>query len=213
MHHTHSNSSRPATAALILVLASLALAACGGSSSTTATTTTNASAATTKTGLPGIAGKVHVPGTGRFLALRECLKKNGITLPQRKPGQATPGAGGLLGGPVLPKGVTRAKYLEVLKKCGGGFGRGRFGGGARNRLNTPEARKALQKFAACMHENGIEVGEPNTSGKGSIFSSKVDTKTALFAAAEHKCQSDLRGAFGGSPGAQTGAAPPSGSGG
>ncbi|HSZ14291.1 MAG TPA: hypothetical protein VK790_09680 [Solirubrobacteraceae bacterium] len=210
MHHTHSNSSRPATAALILVLASLALAACGGGSSTT---TTNASATTSKTGLPGIAGKAHVPGTGRFLALRECLKKNGITLPQRKPGQATPGAGGLLGGPVLPKGVTRAKYQEVVSKCGGGFERGRFGGSARNRLDRPQARKALQKFAACMRANGIDVGEPNTSGRGPIFSAKADTKTTQFAGAEHKCQSDLRGAFGGRPGAQAGAAPPSGSGG
>jgi hypothetical protein len=167
--------------------------------------------------------------------LRECLKKNGISLPGRTPGKR-PGAGtgGLLGGgagPALPKGVSRAQYESILKKCGGGSA-GRFGAG-RARFNSPEAKKALVKFAACMRANGIKVGEPNTSGKGAIFDTKgIDTASTQFTTAERKCQSYLQAAFGGRPGtggpgtapgaagsapggtsAAPGAAPPAGAGG
>ncbi len=149
-------------------------------------------------------------------------------------GQTTgAGAGGLLGGdtgPVLPKGVTRTQYEAILKKCGSGFAAGRFGAG-RDRFNSPEAKKALVKFAACMRENGVKIGEPNTSGKGAIFDTKgINTTSPQFAAAERKCQSYLHTAFGGRPGgganaapgagtgaappgAETGAAPPAGAGG
>jgi len=193
-----------AVAVVLLALASVLLAACGGSSkSSSSTTSASATATTPTTSVPG-----KLPGAanqGRFLALRECLKKNGITLPQRKPGQG-PGVGGPGSGPTLPAGVSRAQYEAILKQCGGGFARGRGNlGKLGSRLDTPEAKKALSKFAACMRENGIKIGEPNTSGKGSIFNTKgISTTTAAFATAETKCRSDLRGAFGGSPGAGAG---------
>jgi hypothetical protein len=191
-------------AVLLLALASVLLAACGGTSkSSSSTTSASVAAATTpKTSAPG---KPTGADPGRFLALRECLKKNGITLPQRKPGQG-PGAGGSGAGPTLPAGVSRAQYEAILKKCGGGFARGRGNlGRVGARLSTPEAKKALSKFAACMHENGIKIGEPNTSGKGAIFNTKgINTTTAAFASAETKCRSNLRGAFSASPGAGAG---------
>jgi hypothetical protein len=192
-----------AVAVVLLALASVLLAACGGSSNSSSSTTSTSAAATTPT--TSVPGKPGAADPGRFLALRECLKKNGITLPQRKPGQG-PGAGGFGSGPTLPAGVSRAQYEAILKKCGGGFARGRGNLGKLGaRLDTPEAKKALSKFAACMRENGIKIGEPNTSGKGSIFNTKgISTNTAAFAAAETKCRSDLRGAFGGSPGAGAG---------
>ncbi len=200
MPHIHSNSSRPAIAALILVLASLALAACGGSSGSTSsstTATTSASATTPTTG--------GAPGArdGRFSAIRECLQKNGITLPARKPGQG-PGAGGFLGGggPTLPKGVTKAQYEAALKKCGGSFfkgGRGGFRGGG---FNTAAGKQALAKFSACMSEHGVKIPAPNTSGNGPIFNTKgIDTASAKFREAEAKCRADLLGAFRARPGA------------
>ena len=210
MHHINSRSSRPAIAAIAVALASLALAACGGSSSTS-TTTTAASAGSTAT--TPATGKRSFPGAARFAALRECLKKNGISLPRRTPGKRpAPGVGGLLGGgasPVLPKGVSRTKYEAVLEKCGGGFAPGRFRAG-RSRFRDPEAKKALAKFAACMRENGIKLAEPNTSGKGPIFDTKgIDTASAKFTAAEQKCRVDLQSALGARPGAGAGATPPS----
>jgi len=199
----------PMAAAILLpVLAGILLAACGGSSkSSTTTASTSASTATSTTGkAPGFAN--------RFAAVRECLKKEGITLPTRKPGQR-PGGGGFPGGgggPALPAGVSKAKYEAALKKCGGNFagGRGGLAGGA-SRFSTPEGKKALAKFAACLRENGVKVGEPNTSGKGPVFNTTgINTKSAQFATAETKCRGDLRGAFGATPGAGGSGAPPAG---
>jgi hypothetical protein len=222
MPHTHANRRKPATAALALVallLASLGLAACGSSSSSSS----NAAATTSATGTTGTGAKG--PDAGRFAAVRECLQKEGVTLPKRTPGQKRPpgGAGGFLGGgaggtagPQLPKGVTRAKYEAALKKCGAGqFGRGGSGGA---RFDNPTFKAALAKFATCMRQNGVDVPAPNTSGNGPVFDTKgIDTSSSQFRAAEAKCQSDLTGAFrrgpgaGGAPGtdgAPAGAAPP-----
>ena len=66
------------------------------------------------------------PNAGRFAAMRECLQKNGITLPKRTPGQR-PVRRRLSRRrrwqrrrrPQLPKGVTRAQYEAAVKKCGG----------------------------------------------------------------------------------------------
>jgi hypothetical protein len=219
MPQSHVNRRKPATVALALVallLVSLGLAACGSSSSSSSSTTATTSAST-GTGAKG-------PNAGRFTAVRECLQKEGITLPKRTPGQKRPpgGAGGFLGGggaggtagPQLPKGVTRAKYEAALKKCGGGSGH--F---TRTRFDSPTFKAALAKFATCMRQNGVNVPAPNTSGSGPVFDTKgIDTSSAQFKAAEAKCQSDLSGAFkrgtgaGGAPGtngAPAGAAPPS----
>jgi hypothetical protein len=224
MSHLNSNRRKPAASAaavLVILLACLGLAACGsssGSSSSTAST----SASTTTTGAAGAKG----PNSGRFAAMRECLQKNGITLPQRTPGQRRPpgGAGGFLGGgsggtggPSLPKGVTRAQYEAALKKCGGGNFAGRGRGGAR--FKSPAFQAALAKFATCLRENGVNVPAPNTSGNGPVFDTKgIDTSSAKFKAAEAKCQSDLRAAFrrgggaggGSASGGGPGGAPPAG---
>jgi hypothetical protein len=123
-------------------------------------------------------------------------------LPRRTPGtRPRGGTGGFLGGGAaraLPKGVTRAQYEAAIKKCGGGAG-GFAGGGPR--FNSAAGKQALAKFATCMHENGVNVPAPNTSGKGPIFNTKgLNTGSASFKAAETKCASDLRGAFGARPG-------------
>ena len=173
------------------MLASLVLAACGGSSSSSPRPTASASAstATPSTGASAQARGRH----GRFAALRECLQKNGITLPKRTPGKRpTPGgraaSSAAAAAGSYPKGVTRAQYEAALKKCGGSAARLRRAGGAR-RFSSPAAKKALAKFATCMRENGVNVPAPNTSGKGPIFNTKgLDTNSAKFKAAEPKCQ-------------------------
>jgi hypothetical protein len=220
MSHDHNSRRKPTVSAAIvmfgLLLACLGLAACGGSSSTTSTST-NASA-TTPRGATG-AGATG-PREARFKALRECLQKNGITLPQRPSGQrgGPPGGpsgprgflGGGAGGPQLPSGVSRAQFQAAITKCGGGAFAGRG-----SRLKSPAYLAALTKFATCMREHGVNVPTPNTSGNGPIFSTKgIDTASAQFRAAELKCRSDLagglrRGSGGGAAGA-AGAPPPSG---
>ncbi len=218
------NPTRAATAIVaILLLGCLGLAACGGSSTTSSTTTaaaaasatgpatTSSGAGTSSTGAPPASGATG-SGFGRFKAIRECLQKNGITLPQRTPGtRPTPGAGGFLGGagPALPKGVSRAQYEAALKKCGG-----RSLGGGVARLKSPVYQKAIANFATCMRENGVNVPQPNTSGKGPIFNIKgLNTASAQFKAAETKCSVQLQGAFrsrpgGGPPGGPAGTGGP-----
>ncbi|HEX4116615.1 MAG TPA: hypothetical protein VHY18_12160 [Solirubrobacteraceae bacterium] len=150
--------------------------------------------------------------------MRECLQKNGITLPKRTPG-SRPGAGGGFpgagagGGPQLPSGVTRAQYEAALKKCGGGNGHFFSRGGASGRLNNPVFKAALTKYGNCLRQNGINLPPANTSGNGPIFNTKgIDTSSSQFKAASTKCRSTLLGAFrrpAGAPGAA--GAPPAGS--
>jgi hypothetical protein len=199
---------RSATRLILLaisVAACLGLVACGGSGGTSSSTTASTSSS---------AGQ---PAAGRFAALRACLQKSGITLPQRTPGQRPRGgsdgpsgsgrSGGLLGGgsgapkggPKLPAGVTSAQYQAALKKCGGGSGFAR--GGAGGRLNSGAFRQALTKLSTCMRQSGIDLPTPNTSGKGPVFNTKgLDTSSSKFKTAYAKCQSTLRGSFQRQPG-------------
>jgi hypothetical protein len=201
-------SSKPRTALcalLALVMASLVLAACGSSSSSPTASSAASTAKTSTGGAPGAPAGAR----GRFTAVRECLQKDGITLPQiqRKAGQR-PGGGFLGGGagPTLPKGVSRAQYEAAIKKCGG-FGAGRFRG-AGGGVSSPTFRAALVKFAACLRENGVKVPAPNTSGSGPIFNTKgIDTKSTQFKTAETKCSTLLRKGFRAAPGSTPGAPP------
>lgn len=179
-----------ALAVILVMFASLTVTACGGSSTASSSKSTTASKTTTqsRTG--------NAPGTpgGRFAALRKCLQKNGITLPKLTPGK--PQAPGTQRS-FLPKGVTRAQYEAAIKKCGGPA----FFAGGRSRFDTPAFKKALAKFATCMHENGVAIPRANTSGHGPIFNSKgLDIGSAKFKAAEARCKSDLSGALRGTPG-------------
>ncbi len=204
MSHSHNARRKPTARATIvmfgLLLACLGLAACGESSSTTST---SANASTTVPRGATSGGAAGARGS-RFKALRECLQKNGVTLPQPPSGQRGRPAGGpsgprgflgggSAGGPQLPSGVSRAQLQAAVKKCGGGAGA--FGGrGAR--LRNPAYLAALTKFAACMRENGVNVPAPNTSGNGPIFNTKgLNTASTQFQAAERKCRSDLNAAF------------------
>lgn len=190
---------RAASAALVAVVLALLLAACGGASSKT--TGTRSVRAPAGTAVPG-----RAPGAfGALLEkLRGCVQRNGIQLPA---GESGAGLAALLrGGPqhALPKGVTRAEYEGVLKKCGGlpllrGGTRG-FG-----RVQSPKVQEGLRNFAACMRAEGIKVGTPNTSGNGPILDTQgLDRNSAKFRAASRHCASKLQFAFRRAPGAPGG---------
>jgi hypothetical protein len=175
--------------AVIVLLACLTLAACGSSASTSSSST----AASTTSTKAGTATGNRAAFAGRFKAVRECLQKNGVTLPKRTPGQgAGGGAGGPLGGPggTPPPGVSKSTYEAAVKKCGApGGGSGGAGGS-----NSPAFKQGVAKFASCMRENGVNLPTPNTSGTGPVFNTKgLNTTSATFKAAQAKCASLLRG--------------------
>jgi hypothetical protein len=194
MNRTFTQGRRlGAASAPLLVLASLLLASCGSSShKTTATTKTSTSPDSVHVG----SLKIHVS------SFSECLKKNGITQPIDKAGTSGDGSTG-----ALPKGVSKSRYEQVLKKCGVSFS----ASGAIPRVsalrhvNRGAIESQLKKFAACMRENGVSFPEPRTSGHSPTFDTKaVDTSSKAFRAAESKCIADLRGAHHTTPPAATG---------
>src|SRR5690348_12723959 len=221
MPRTYRNPrARLTAAALLVLLATLGLAACGGSSKGAATAT-NASATDGKRG-----GQL----AARASALRECLKKSGITLPERKVGQGGPGARGP--GPYggqPPAGAPYGQPPSGAPSGRGPFGAGagggpqlpkgvtraqfeaaikKCGGGAFRRggrgFDTAQARQRFARFAECMRKNGVDLPAPNASGKGPIF----NTNSAAFKAAAAKCMKELRpSGRGAAPGAGAGAPP------
>jgi hypothetical protein len=214
---------RPATLAVVLVLASLAVAACGESSATstptdtasanatTATTspaTTATSPATTATtptktgtsptttsGAPGPtatnpsttpqssgSGKATSPGTtARINAVRACLAGYGIKFPKTA-APAKPGS--LFGNP--PPGVSVSRYQAALRACIGNL---------LPTIKEIQSRyiQALKNYTACMREHGINLPEPNTSGRGPLIDTKgVNTHSSQFQAANQTCRTKLR---------------------
>lgn len=186
MTRPNPNAFGSTAVVLAVLLACLGLAACGSSSTATSKTTTTATSA-------NAGGQAS---TGRFGALRECLQKQGITLPERPSGAGQPPGGGVPGaaprpGLQLPKGVSKAQFEAALKKCGSGR---RLGPGI---LNGSARVQALTKFAACMRTYGVNLPPPNLSGNGPVFSiGGLNTASAQFRTARAKCLSLLSGVFG-----------------
>ena len=172
----------------------LVLAGCGGSSSPSSA----ASATTTPTTTKG-------SSSAQQSAFRECLSKQGVTLPaglgnggpggNGAPPEGGPPTGDTPGGPPgsLPAGGGE-KFQKAMQACGnlapaGGFG----GGGNRN----PEALKA---YTSCLSDHGVTV-PTSTSGStpgrpgGELGALRSDPK---FAAANKVCR-PLLPSFGSTP--------------
>jgi hypothetical protein len=166
------------------MVAALALSACGSSSKSGGST----SAGTAATAAARATGGADQSITSRFSALSECLRKQGITLPQRRSGTT----GGFFGGGhfELPSGVTPAQLAAAMKKCGAPS---LASSGGQPSLANPAFRTNLTRFAACMRESGVPLPAPNTSGSGSIFNTaRLDTSSPHFRAAFAKCHGILR---------------------
>jgi hypothetical protein len=165
--------------------------ASGGASTGTSSTGTSSTGATTTPG-GSTTGTTHASRAARIAAVHTCLTKKGITL----------GSGGIRGAH-LPKGMTRAQLLEAFESCGRGLGGNRFGkGGFKHGVDSARYRAVLARFAACLRQNGIKIGEPNTSGNGPTFDTKgINTGSPQFKAAVTSCRSTLQGALTAHPGA------------
>jgi hypothetical protein len=190
MRHIHINSGKRVTALALLALASVVLAACGSSSNSSSTSakTSAKTSATTSASATTPTNGTAAPNPGRFNAVRECLEKDGVTLPNRK---------------ARSGGASRSKLEAALKKCGFPLLRG-----GRHLFRSLAGTKAYEKFAACMRGQGVKLPAPNTSGKGPIFDTKgLDTTSPSFKSADAKCRPALLGAFHARPGGAPGAPP------
>src|ERR1035437_133913 len=204
---TYQPTSRHRTRPVLALLglgACLMLAACGSSSGSGGSTNSANSKSATPSSTAGGAG------ANRSTALRECLQKQGITLPSapaggnpQSSGSAPPAGGGFK----LPKGERAAQLQAALKKGGGG----NFPAGGAAQFRGAGSSKTFAKFTACMRENGVDLPAANTSGKGPVFDTKgINTSSTAFKRAESKCRSDLGPAAGGGGPSSGGGPPPSG---
>jgi hypothetical protein len=206
---TSRHRTRPVIALGVLG-ACLTLAACGSSSGGSGSTN-SASSKSAKT-----SSNARGAASTKSTALRECLQKQGVTLPS-SPAGGNPQSSGSApptgtvgqrpgGGIKLPKGESAAQLQAALKKCGGG----NFPAGGTARFSGAGSSKTLAKFSACMRENGVNLPAANTSGKGPVFDTKgINTSSTAFKSAESKCRSNLGAAAGGG-GPSGGGAPPAG---
>ena len=191
---------------------SLLVAACGGSGSGAA----SASGSTTST----VAG-----GAAAQTAFRDCLKKQGVTLPagfgDRGPGSRPGGGSGPAGGPPggfaggsgapggrfggFAGGAGGQKFQKAFQACRGTLPAGGFRGG---RGGDPQA---LQAYLSCLRDHGVNVPAftrpstppaggsgpvgPNGRGQSALRAVRNDPK---FAAANKTCRPLLPTFAGGS---------------
>jgi hypothetical protein len=120
-----------------------------------------------------------------------------VTLPALRPGTGSgaPGDGtgnGTNGTSTTPRRgffggrgfATNPKTRAALQACGARFG---FGGG---RFRGTLARANITKYVTCVRQHGYNLPNPNFSGNGSVFPSKIRTNPK-FQAASRACQSLL----------------------
>jgi hypothetical protein len=176
---TRTSAPLRAAAVLALVLASLLLAACGSSgkssSGTTSSSANGGSGATSSTAQSTTATQPE--------RLRACLKKLGIEVPD-----SVSTISDLLAH--APKGVSRAQLVSAVQNCGG------IGPGLATtppRTSAAAYRQAFVNFVSCMRRQGVNLPDPNTSGKGPVIDTKgVDTSSPKYTAAAAKCAPILR---------------------
>ncbi|WCB92936.1 hypothetical protein DSM104299_01636 [Baekduia alba] len=171
--------SRLATplSALAVAGASLALVACGSSDSSSSSTTGDGSAS---------AGQQGGTRDADFQKFQQCLKDNGVTLPDRRNGQGglpsassatpptttdgTPPQGGFPGGGGGAPGgaANNPKFQKAMQACakyrpqgagpgaGPGGGRGGYGGGG-NGTRPRMDIKAYTPYLTCLEDRGLDV--------------------------------------------------------
>jgi hypothetical protein len=226
------NLIRRGSFALGAVIAALTIAACGSSSSSSSSASSSSSGtAAASTGGAG-SRRGFFGDPAQRAKLTACLKQHGVTLPTRPPvpqGSGAPGSSGSSsgsgttpGGAPPGSGSGRPRFFGG----GGGSGRGFFGGGGggfagnpkvraalkacganfrtRGRFNPAARKAAINKFITCVRQHGYNLPNPNFSGHGAVFPSKIQSDPK-FQAASKACASLLRPP--GGPG--NGAPPPS----
>jgi hypothetical protein len=188
---------RTAGTLLTCGLACLAVAACGSSSTSSSSSGSSSAAA----------------GSASRAKLVACLKQHGVTLPARPAGgsrrpqgsgtgttgaQRRPpgifGAGRGSGGGFSGRFSSNPKLAAAFKACGGATG---FSG---RRFSAAARKTQIDKFVTCVAQHGYKLPQPNLTGNGPVFPTKIESN-AKFRSAARPCQSLLAPRGGSAPSA------------
>ena len=140
-----SSWHRPRMLSVACGLAALTFfgAACGGRSGDEKSEGTGSKGSTSRDG---------VATTDQQLKFAQCMRKNGVDMPDPKPGQASTAVS--IGG----KGVSPEKIEKAMKACQN------VAGIPETKPLSPEQQDKLVKFTACMREHGVDMPDPDFSG-------------------------------------------------
>lgn len=155
------------------LLAALAIAGCADADD-------DPSVATAGEG--GDAGTAELTDEQQVQAFVECLRDQGLDVPDPEPGT---GVGGIL----HDSGIPREELLPALQACQ----HLAPDGGVVNHLQDPAVQDQLREFAQCMREHGVDVPDPDPNGgfpfgEGVIHPDDPEVQAALEACEEHLTQ-------------------------
>jgi hypothetical protein len=173
---------------LALALVALVLAGCGGGSSSSSSESSTTPGSDSQSS--GSGGKA---GFDISEEQRSCLKEKGVELPEFNGGEPPEGFEPPPGGEA-PEGGLQGNS-KAFGECGvetPEFKGGPGGEGGAPNMNSAAFKKQVEKYVACVKENGYELAEPNFSGEGPIFE-KAESESASFKEASASCQSLLGG--------------------
>lgn len=172
---------RQLTGAVLLL--ALALSGCGGSDDDSGADGV-ATAGGTAGADPSVAASADVPDADRQLKFAQCMRENGVEMPDPEPG----GRPNLRFGPDTDPGKVEA----AMQKCRTFLPNG----GQRLRLD-PEQVERMRAMAACMRQNGVpDFPDPDADGRIRMDRAVVDRDDPKVRAAFEKCREFAPG-FGG----------------
>lgn len=164
--HINSSSVRRVAAALLAIgLSALALGACGGAADSAA------------------AGDTAAERDAARLKLTQCLRDNGVDLPDNR-GQ---GAGGGAG-TTRPSAADREKVREAMNGACKAQREAAFGD--ITEADRQERQDQFQQFAQCMRDNGVDLPDRTIGGAGGppTGGTRIDRDDPDVQAAQKTCQ-------------------------
>jgi hypothetical protein len=156
-------------AGLVSVALTAALAACGGDGSDSTDTEANSQDA--------------------FTNFAECMRENGVDIPDPQPGQSGFALGADAAGNIDPNDpAVQAAREKCLPELRGAIPEG-------ERPDSSEVEDDLLAYARCMRDHGIDFPDPQVSesaGATEILAPEgVDTNSPAFESASEACQEKL----------------------
>lgn len=134
---------------------------------------------------PSATGVEEVSEEERAFQFVECMRENGIDLPDPEPD----GEGGFTFGiGELGIDLSDARFQDALRAC-----RDKLPRGGDRDLDDPEVQAQLREFAECMRDNGIDMPDPDPGGGFGGAMAEIDRNSPAFQKALEACRDLLQG--------------------